>query len=204
MSQKRARQDPRVVRTRQLLRAALMELIPEKGFAAISVQDIADRATLNRATFYLHYRNKKELLMDVFAELMAPATPLPPESGPLSPQLGREAVERVFDHFARHAAFFRVMLAEENVPEFSARVRAYVEEVGLKWLTVLQPEEDRALVPREIAISFIGSACLGVLVWWLQKGRPYPADSMAAWLVQLTVLGLPGALGLGEAPGPGL
>jgi AcrR family transcriptional regulator len=43
--------DPRVVRTRQLLRDALVSLIAEKGFDALTVQDIADRATLNRATF---------------------------------------------------------------------------------------------------------------------------------------------------------
>src|SRR5512139_3713844 len=67
--------DPRVIRTRQLLRDALVSLIAEKGFDAITVQDIADRATLNRATFYLHYQDKHDLLInslhDAIDELMA-------------------------------------------------------------------------------------------------------------------------------------
>lgn len=54
--------DPRVKRTRKLLQEALRELLFERSFAAISVGDITDRATVNRATFYAHYGDKHELL----------------------------------------------------------------------------------------------------------------------------------------------
>ena len=54
--------DPRVIRTRQLLQSALLELMQEKPFQSISVGDITQRATLNRATFYLHYLDKFDLL----------------------------------------------------------------------------------------------------------------------------------------------
>jgi AcrR family transcriptional regulator len=54
--------DPRVKRTRHLLQQAFWELMHEKGFSAISIQDIAERATLNRATFYAHFDDKYQLL----------------------------------------------------------------------------------------------------------------------------------------------
>jgi AcrR family transcriptional regulator len=54
--------DPRVKRTRQLLIQALIDLIKEKGFQAISVQDLSERAGLNRATFYAHFPDKFALL----------------------------------------------------------------------------------------------------------------------------------------------
>jgi AcrR family transcriptional regulator len=54
--------DPRVRRTRELLRSALGNLLKEKEFEKISIQDIADAATLNRATFYDHYDDKFALL----------------------------------------------------------------------------------------------------------------------------------------------
>ena len=54
--------DPRVLRTRQLLLEALANLLNRKEFDAISIQEIADEATLNRATFYLHYPDKNALL----------------------------------------------------------------------------------------------------------------------------------------------
>jgi len=196
MSMKERQSDPRVIRSRQLLRAALISLIPQKGFGAISVQDITDRATLNRATFYLHYHDKTELLMDAFEELIANATPLPPEDGLPDLASAPASIERVFNRIAEHADFFRVMLAEENVPAFAARVRAYVEELGLKWLSVLQPDDEKVVVPRDIATNFIGSAFLGVIVWWLQNAQPYPTEYMALQLLRLTALGLHRSLGL--------
>ena len=55
MSRKRERTDPRIFRTRQFLRDALIDLIREKGFDIVQVQEITERAKLNRPTFYLHY-----------------------------------------------------------------------------------------------------------------------------------------------------
>src|SRR5262245_58497391 len=54
--------DRRIQRTQQLLRAALMSLIQEKGFEALSVQEIIDRANVGRATFYAHFDSKEDLL----------------------------------------------------------------------------------------------------------------------------------------------
>lgn len=61
-AQRSLRVDPRVTRTRKLIRDALTSLIAEKSFEAITVQDIAERATINRGTFYLHYTDKFALL----------------------------------------------------------------------------------------------------------------------------------------------
>jgi len=54
--------DPRIVRSRRMLMDSLVRLLKNKEFEDISVQEIADEATLNRATFYLHYQDKNALL----------------------------------------------------------------------------------------------------------------------------------------------
>ena len=54
--------DPRILRSRRMLMEALARLLMQKEFEDISVQEIADEATLNRATFYLHYPDKNALL----------------------------------------------------------------------------------------------------------------------------------------------
>ena len=59
--------DPRVLRSRQMLMEALLRLLSRKGFEDISIQEIADEATLNRATFYLHYPDKNALLQALTA-----------------------------------------------------------------------------------------------------------------------------------------
>src|ERR1700731_1400259 len=61
------RLDPRIRRTRQLLQEALRKLLEQKEFDKISVQDITEAATINRATFYAHYTDKFALLECVIA-----------------------------------------------------------------------------------------------------------------------------------------
>ncbi len=56
------RLDPRVKRTRNLILAAFADLLPEKGFQSLTVQDITDKAEINRATFYAHFADKYDLL----------------------------------------------------------------------------------------------------------------------------------------------
>ena len=60
--------DPRIRRTRRMLHEAFLELLTEKGFEAISVQDLAERSTVNRATFYDHFTDKFALLEDLITE----------------------------------------------------------------------------------------------------------------------------------------
>ena len=61
--------DRRIQRTRQFLRTALLELIKEKGYDAISIEEITERANVGRATFYLHYKDKEDLLLEEFREM---------------------------------------------------------------------------------------------------------------------------------------
>ena len=76
--------DRRVQRTRELLQKALIELISERGYDAITIQDIVDRANVGRTTFYLHYNSKDELFMSCHEAIVSKF-----HIGPLHP-LSRE------------------------------------------------------------------------------------------------------------------
>ncbi|GFZ30069.1 hypothetical protein CSC2_05950 [Clostridium zeae] len=58
-------EDPRVLRTRQLIKEAFSTLLQKKGFDSITIKDIAEKASINRATFYAHYEDKYALLEDI-------------------------------------------------------------------------------------------------------------------------------------------
>lgn len=60
--------DPRVKRTRDLIRQSFMDIVAEKGFNSISVQDVTSRAGVNRATFYAHFTDKYDLLDKAIGE----------------------------------------------------------------------------------------------------------------------------------------
>ena len=62
--------DRRVQRTVQSLRTALLELIKEKNYDDISIEEITERANVGRATFYLHFKDKEDLLLEEFTEIM--------------------------------------------------------------------------------------------------------------------------------------
>ena len=68
MTAERVKIDPRICRTRQMLFQAVQSLLSEKSFDSISVQDIAERSTLNRATFYDHFTDKFALLEAMMSE----------------------------------------------------------------------------------------------------------------------------------------
>ena len=61
--------DRRIQRTRQALRTALLELTKEKAYDSISIEEITERADVGRATFYLHYKDKEDLLLEQFSEM---------------------------------------------------------------------------------------------------------------------------------------
>src|SRR5512139_1794167 len=61
--------DPRVKRTRELIQRSFMEIVDEKGFNSLSVQDITARAGINRATFYAHFPDKYALLDYAIGEM---------------------------------------------------------------------------------------------------------------------------------------
>ncbi len=191
--------DPRVVRTRQLLRDALVSLIAEKGFDAITVQDIADRATLNRATFYLHYQDKHDLLVkslhDAIDELMADIGPTE-ENAQLIVDGPQRPIVQVFHHVAQHARFFQVMMGAEGVPAFIAGVRDYMAEITLNWLTVLQPDPAKSIVPLEIVANSLSWSLLGVLIWWLDHDLPQSPEYMAEQFRLLITSDLRQVLGL--------
>jgi AcrR family transcriptional regulator len=191
--------DPRVVRTRQMLRDALVSLIAEKGFDALTVQDIADRATLNRATFYLHYQDKHELLInslrDAIDELMADIGPAEANGQPVFDGSVRPIVG-VFNHVAQHARFYRVMMGAAGAPSFIAGVRDYIVEITLQWLKVLQPVSKKSVVPLDIVANSLSWSLLGVLIWWLEHDMAQPPEYMAEQFRVLITSDLRQVLGL--------
>jgi len=198
MKDNKKKVDPRILRTRSLLRNAMIDLIPEKGFDEITVQDITDRATLNRATFYLHFHDKHELLMDTFETLFNEVTPQPLDISQVSPAYAQLMLEKVFEHISRYADFYCRLLGKDGDSLFIARVREYVHQVVMNWFQFLQPEESRMMVSMDVVTNFLGSAYMGVILWWLEHDMPHSPEYMAGQLLQMTVNGVPHLLGLGE------
>jgi AcrR family transcriptional regulator len=96
------REDPRVLRTRQLLLQAFSDLFSEKGFHAMTVQDITERARVNRGTFYSHFEDKSAILecwlREQFQQCVASTVVI---SGPWSLSTFRLLIQRVVEWFTQ-------------------------------------------------------------------------------------------------------
>jgi AcrR family transcriptional regulator len=195
MSKKQKKIDPRVTRTRQFLRDALISLIKEKGFDHVQIQEITDRAGLNRSTFYLHYRDKNDLLvknMVYTLEQLDQTVDIPPtvDDGSLTTDMMLKPLVLVFDHFAEYADFYHVMLSEIGMPSVINEMQHYIEQVALRWLKILKSTEKHPEVDTEMIIKFVSTACIGVVKWWLNNDLPYPSEHMANQLLNLVSKGV--------------
>ncbi|MEM7334170.1 MAG: TetR/AcrR family transcriptional regulator [Chloroflexota bacterium] len=185
--------DRRIIRTRGLLRDALMALVLEKGYEAVTVQDITERANLGRATFYLHYKDKEELLVSslesVFDELVKTLDP-PVVAG----KLNDGPVFAVFNHAQENSDLYRVLLSGEGSAKIYRRIQDYIAKEAVNRFFPALPKE--RLFPDDLLANYLAGALLSLTAWWLENGMPYPAEQMTQSFRQLTFLGLGNAMGI--------
>ncbi len=182
------REDLRVQRTRKLLQQALFELAIEKGFAAVTVRDIADRAMVNRSTFYRHYLDKYDLLnqyLDRLQALTSEAASSAEKAGPTSPESVPAGLLVLVRHVQEHADFYRVMLGQHGDQAFTHRFRQ-LSEKRYRYLFSRHAEaHDPKAPPTDMRLSYISYAGVGAMLWWLENDQPCSPEQLAIWLGQL-------------------
>lgn len=182
--------DRRARRTRGMLRDALIALILEKGYDAITVADIAERADLARATFYLHYRDKEDLLASSLEELadeLVARTRHTVERSTFPPDPPYSLV--AFQHAYENADLYRVMLGGQGATGILQRVReqlaAHIEGYARQML----PDREVA-IPHPVLANYLVGALLGLMGWWLENGMEHSPEEMARMYQAITVKGL--------------
>lgn len=185
--------DRRVRRTRRSLRNALVELILEKGYDRITVQDIIDRADIGRSTFYAHFTDKDDLLLSGLEEFGAA----------FEDHLNRHFASRsdpspalpVFQHSYENRDVYRALAGKRGADVLREGLRRQVTEAMTRHLGEFVPADDPAL-SREVAVEFMISALLGLLAWWLDHDMPYTPEEMAAMYMRLVLQGVPATHGI--------
>ncbi len=186
MSTKSDLLDPRIRRTRQGLRQALMELVLEKDYRKITVTDLTSRAYINRSTFYLHYPEKDSLLKSGFQEFWdqeLPVRSILPEDG-LNQLTDRLQAELEIDlvHFEKFKDFYRTMLCDQRVLEFREQLNRHLLKVLQQRFSLLRAIPSSPAAFPTLSVVYLGSAYLGVLEWWLSAQDPASVGEIASQL----------------------
>lgn len=178
------RPDRRIPRTRRQLRESLLSLIVEKGYDAVTVEDITTRADLGRTTFYLHYRDKEELLLESIEALTADLREQI-ERSPISEwdfaQDQPPPILLVFRHAAENAGLYRIILQGEGATRAAQGIRNLISRVVLDVLTVRVPHEGLRIapsVPPDVFSSYFAGALMAFTNWWLEQDMPYSPEEM--------------------------
>ncbi|QNI31313.1 TetR/AcrR family transcriptional regulator [Alloacidobacterium dinghuense] len=171
--------DQRIRRTHARLGSALVSLIQEKSMDDVTVQEVLDRASIGRSTFYLHFRDKDDLLLsqfEQFLEMMSTALSVrKEESHRVVP------VAEMFEHIGSQKKFYRMLEDSGRLDDFFELAEGYFArgiERRLKELKRLPKLPQRELTARTFALA---GSLLSLLRWWMDRGTkesPATMDEM--------------------------
>lgn len=182
--------DPRVLRTRQLLRDAVIDLMEEMSIEKITVNRIAERAKINRVTFYLHYRDIPDM-MEKMADDMAEDV-LQVVSGYTDhPEAAEEEqwpmLERLLTHIANNSKFYKIVLTSRKSTIFTDRLFRLMgelisERVGRRLAAL---DTSKVAVQKDIAVWYGSAALIGTIIAWLREDMPYTPQYLAKQITSL-------------------
>ena len=175
MTRPPATPDRRKVKTIASLRTALIDLVLEKHYDEITVQDIIDRANVGRSTFYSHFRDKEDLLIGdwkKFLGLIAAHVNLDASlHEPIAP------VEALMMHLKDYHALYRALARSGKTDRLFAVGTDYLAQAIEEKLKGDTGKAENLPVSPEVFAYFLSLQIFGILKWWLDHNMPYsPAE----------------------------
>lgn len=176
--------DPRVLRTRQLLKEAFVDLLQEMDIEKLSVNRLAERATINRVTFYLHYKDISDMLDKMADEVIEDVSNVlgePEANLSSSDEENIKMLERFLEHIAENAKFYKTILVSRGLPHFKERLLSFFTE----WLVLRIDSRGsdsfvrQAGIEKEIFLWYDAAAVMGTVEAWLRNDMPYTPAYLA-------------------------
>jgi AcrR family transcriptional regulator len=167
------------------LREALIALIEERGFDALTIGALTERAMVSRAAFYRQYRDKYDVVEQVFEDAMGTLLAAVDELGADHPAQSWVAF---FEHIATYDRLYGALLGTKGSPWFARKMRAALADLitargrrphGLGADRRVHPFSD-TFVPDLVSALFVEA-----IAWWLEHGRPYTPTEMATRTARL-------------------
>lgn len=179
--------DRRVVKTRKAITDAFIGLLEEQDFEQITINEIADRADVNRGTVYLHYTDKFDLLdqsIEMYLQQLVESCMV---ESPTTPMTVKEALLRTFRYLEQHAPVYTTLLTQKGIPAFRNRLMKLLIQGVEEQIDACGIHKG---INREITVQFLASAATGLLEWWIMNSMPYPAEQIVEELMSLLELHL--------------
>lgn len=162
--------DRRTRRSKRMLGEALLALMQEKNYNAITIRDITDRADVGYMTFYRHYENKDALLVTQIQTMVE-------EAIIDSTHDFREVGLIVFRFAEQHPSLMRLVLCNDALSIARAWIRERIAN-NLLQAPKLFPSNSHPFITKEMAANHIASSVLNLIAWWLDNQSAYSPEHM--------------------------
>lgn len=177
--------DRRTIRTRQAIFHAVSELMQEKKYSNITIQDIIDRANIGRSTFYAHFSTKDELLSMCIETIFDFLNQYVANSVESSDQKSRILpVAELFDHVKDNKRLIKGLMSVENA-EVLHIVQSYWNKKISAYLEARLPGGKEPRIPLELLTNHISSTMIYFLRWWVENENPYTPQQMDQYFQDL-------------------
>ena len=180
--------DRRIQRTRRLLLDALSSLILEKGYEAMTVQDVIDRANVGRSTFYVHFQDKEDLLLrgveTLWAELETHLRNVRPEE-----ETVWNLSLSMFQHAQDQRPLYKALIGKQGGSVALKHIQKQLYLVVFEHLRLALSKKN-ANVPPEIVAHHLVNSFISLLTWWLDNNANYSAEQMNNFYRQLVLHGI--------------
>ena len=177
-----SRHERRRLKTRKLLIQTTLKLVLIKGYGAITIQDITDQADLGRGTFYLHFKDKEDVVWtafrDLFHELEQAAHK---QYGRRLPQVEYYGLLNIFRHAEKNCDLYRLMFGGKGSALLTARVQDLLAKALLDDIrNAPAPPDINFNLPEEFEAQLLTGVISRLLFWWLESANDYTPEQMAA------------------------
>jgi AcrR family transcriptional regulator len=185
---KQQKADRRSQRTSRLVSSAFAELLVEKPYDEILVQDILDRADIGRTTFYAHYFDKEDVLDSIIEQQLSMFT------HQIAHSTARQQVVpslELFEHIYQspHQHLRALMRGRAGEPLWEALQTALSRAIESA-LSTLCAEKRSPSIPLPVVSQYLAGAFLTLLKWWVAADMPYPPEQMESIFQQLALPGV--------------
>ncbi len=174
MAVKSKKTDRRTNRTRRSLSAAMVELVKEKRFDDITVQNVIDRADVGRSTFYSHFRDKEDLFQknwERFLDLLAQHI-----EWDKAGQASFIPVTFLFRHLQEAQTFYKGLVrSRKSESVFKSGVEYFSQKIEAELNARFK---HKPAIPISVLSEYLASELFVLLQWWLDQKMPYPPERM--------------------------
>lgn len=193
-------EDLRVIRSKKMITDAFIELIEEKGYENITIKDIAERAMVNRKTFYSHYESKAVLFGEIVKETLellmkdSQHEKLDLDNAILSINLDRE-IQIMLRNITDNKRLFKIMFGDISSYELRAQIEKLLQTKISNRIVKVTSLKGSSDIPREILTNSITAILMVVVKWWISQEN-YSEEDAAEIFQKLISTGFTQLIGI--------